>query len=487
MKKIYLLLLSVFALLNTAVAQKLSVESFALAPTDITAQTEGRKDLNGDACALVKISFVGDVLDVEGNVIKPLVKRNNETWAFMTQESRQMKVVTKDYLPLMVTFGDYGIEKLQSNRTYVLTLTKPSGSSETQQMQTLTIKYSPVTASVLVDNKFIKGSDGVANTSLPIGQHSYIIACDGYESEEGTVKLKASAPSNLQITLSKEAASTNQISQTTHPQQSQTQRPVSQTQPVSSMASSSTTSTSSNIIDSSTSGSVITIHVKDGINIEMVKVEAGSFNMGATPEMENPYDSEKPVHRVTLTNNYYIGKYEVTQALWQAVMGSNPSNFKGDDLPVEKVSWDDCQDFISKLNAMTGKRFRLPSEAEWEYAARGGNKNRGYQYSGSNTLGDVAWYYGNSGPKTHAVGTKQPNELGIYDMTGNVWEWCQDWFGSYSSSPQTNPTGAAYGSIRVCRGGSWNYSAGLCRTSYRGNNSPDDRFSYLGLRLVLSE
>ena len=248
MKKLYLILLSVFALLNTAVAQKLSVESFVLAPTDITAQTEGRKDLNGDACALVKISFVGDVLDVEGNVIKPLVKRNNETWAFMTQESRQMKVVTKDYLPLMVTFGDYGIDKLQGNRTYVLTLAKPSGASETQQMQTLTIRYSPVAASVLVDNKFIKGSDGVANTSLPIGQHSYIIACDGYESEEGTVKLKASAPSNLQITLSKEAASTNQISQTTHPQQSQTQRPVSQTQPVSSTASLSTSSTSLNAV-----------------------------------------------------------------------------------------------------------------------------------------------------------------------------------------------------------------------------------------------
>ena len=426
MKKLYLIILSVFAFLNTAMAQELTVKSFVLAPTDITAQTEGRKDLNGDACALVKLSFVGDVADVEGNVIKPLVKRNNETWAFMTQESRQMKVVTKDYLPLMVTFGDYGIEKLQSNRTYVLTLTKPSGASETQQMQTLTIKYSPVAASVLVDNKFIKGSDGVANTSLPIGQHSYIIACDGYESEEGMVKLKASVPSNLQITLSKEIASMNQTSKTAIPQQAQPQQPVAQPQPVSSMASSSTSGASSNMVGSSTSGSVITIPVKDGISIEMVKVEAGSFNMGATPEMKSPYKDEKPVHRVTMTNDYYIGRYEVTQALWQAVMGSNPSKFKGDDLPVETVNWGDCQDFISKLNAMTDKRFRLPTEAEWEYAARGGKKSRGYKYSGSKTLGDVAWYEGNSGSKTHAVGTKQPNELGIYDMTGNVYEWCQD-------------------------------------------------------------
>ena len=487
MKKLYLILLSVFALLNTAVAQKLSVESFVLAPTDITAQTEGRKDLNGDACALVKISFVGDVADVEGNVIKPLVKRNNETWAFMTQESRQMKVITKDYLPLMVTFGDYGIEKLQSNRTYVLTLTKPSGASETQQMQTLTIKYSPITASVLVDNKFIKGSNGVAKTSLPIGQHSYIIACDGYESEEGMVKLKPTAPSNLQITLSKEVASASQSSPAALPQQSQPQQPIEQKPSVASVASPTTMSSSSNMVGSSESGSVIIIPVKNGINIEMVKVEAGSFNMGATPEMRSPYKDEKPAHRVTMTNDYYIGKYEVTQALWQAVMGSNPSKFKGDDLPVEMVSWGDCQDFISKLNAMTGKHFRLPTESEWEYAARGGKKSRGYQYSGSKTLGDVAWYDGNSGSKTHAVGTKQPNELGIYDMAGNVWEWCQDWKGSYSSSPQANPTGAVGGSYRVIRGGNWRDSARGCRSSGRFGLTPGYRDFSLGLRLVLSE
>ena len=487
MKKLYLIILSVFALLNTAVAQELMVKSFVLAPTDITAQTEGRKDLNGDACALVKISFVGDVADVEGNVIKPLVRRNNETWAFMTQESRQMKVVTKDYLPLMVTFGDYGIEKLQGNRTYVLTLTKPSGASETQQMQTLTIKYSPIAASVLVDNKFIKGSNGVAKTSLPIGQHSFVVACDGYESEEGTVKLKSSAPSNLQVTLSKEVASASQSSQTPLPQQPQTQRPIEQVQAVASMESPSTSSASTNIVDSSESGSVITIPVKDGICIEMVKVEAGSFDMGATPEMQNPDEDEKPVHRVTLTNNYYIGKYEVTQALWKTVMGNKSSRFKGDNLPVEKVSWNNCQKFISKLNKLTGKSFRLPTEAEWEFAARGGKKSRGYQYSGSNALGDVAWYEGNSGSKTHAVGTKQPNKLGIYDMTGNVYEWCQDWYGSYSSSPQTNPIGAVSGSCRVYRGGCWVSSARNCRTSYRGRRTPDFRYGFLGLRLVLSE
>ena len=209
--------------------------------------------------------------------------------------------------------------------------------------------------------------------------------------------------------------------------------------------------------------------------------------MGATREMKDPYDDEKPTHKVTLTNDYYIGKYEVTQALWQAVMGNNPSNFNGDNLPVEKVSWDDCQEFISKLNKMTGKKFRLPTEAEWEYAARGGKKSRGYQYSGSNNLSDVAWYTSNSGYKTHTVGSKQANELGIYDMTGNVLEWCQDWYGKYSSFSQTNPTGATSGSNRVFRGGGWHGSAWNCRSSCRSSYSPGYRYINLGLRLILSE
>ena len=199
------------------------------------------------------------------------------------------------------------------------------------------------------------------------------------------------------------------------------------------------------------------------------------------------WKEEKPTHQVTLTNDYYIGKYEVTQALWKAVMGNNPSNFKGDNLPVEQVSWDDCQEFISKLNRITGKTFRLPTEAEWEYAARGGNKSRGYQYSGSNNLSDVAWYGGNSGDVTHAVGTKQPNELGIYDMSGNVREWCQDWKGAYSSSSQVNPTGANSGSSRVNRGGAAGNDARRCRSSCRANDVPGTHYSILGLRLSLSE
>jgi formylglycine-generating enzyme required for sulfatase activity len=233
---------------------------------------------------------------------------------------------------------------------------------------------------------------------------------------------------------------------------------------------------------SATSGKTLNIG-----DFDMVYVEGGTFTMGATSEQgSDAYSDERPTHSVTVSD-FYIGKYEVTQAQWRAVMGSNPSYFTGDNLPVKQVSWDDIQEFITKLNTMTGKTFRLPTEAEWEYAARGGNKSKGYKYSGSNTLDNVAWYTNNSGGKTHPVGQKQPNELGLYDMSGNVWEWCQDWYGSYSSSSQTNPTGPSSGSCRVLRGGSWDRNARRCRVSYRdGRTFPDYRSYDSGFRLACS-
>ncbi len=227
-----------------------------------------------------------------------------------------------------------------------------------------------------------------------------------------------------------------------------------------------------------------------GVSFTMVCVAGGTFSMGSSDS--EAASGEQPVHSVTLSG-YLIGETEVTQALWLAVMGSNPSYFKGDDLPVENVSWDDCREFIGKLNVLTGASFRLPTEAEWEYAARGGNKSVGRKYSGSDTIDEVAWYYynsyalGSSHPDygTHPVASKSPNELGLYDMSGNVWEWCQDWYGSYSSGSQTNPTGPSSGSDRVFRGGSWNHFAWYCRVSYRRYDSPGYRYNGLGLRLAL--
>ena len=221
-----------------------------------------------------------------------------------------------------------------------------------------------------------------------------------------------------------------------------------------------------------------------GVEYPMVFVEGGTFDMGATSEQgSDAWSNEEPVHEVTLSS-YHIGKYEVTQDLWEAVMGSNPSSFTGVRRPVEGVSWDDCQEFIRKLNSLTGQNFRLPTEAEWEFAARGGKSN-GYKYSGSSMIDDVAWYDDNSGYTTHNVGTKSPNELGIYDMSGNVWEWCSDWYGEYISSAQTNPKGPDSGSLRVLRGGSWGSLAGYCRVSFRFDNAPDYRYGNLGLRLCL--
>ena len=213
----------------------------------------------------------------------------------------------------------------------------------------------------------------------------------------------------------------------------------------------------------------------------MVFVKGGTFEMGSNYGSSN----EKPIHTVTV-DDFYIGKYEVTQKQWKEIMGSNPSYFKGDNLPVESVSWNDVQQFIKKLNKKTGQNYRLPTEAEWEYAARGGvetiHESSQTKYAGSNNIGDVA---SNSGSKTHTVGTKQANELGIYDMSGNVWEWCSDWYGSYSSGSQNNPQGATSGSRRVNRGGSWYYIAMICRVADRYYRSPDDRRSYMGFRLAL--
>ena len=579
-------------------AQELTVKSFKLAENDISAQTQPRKDLNDRNCALVKVQFVGVISEVEGNVVKPLMKHGNETWVYMPQGSRQLKLLTQNYLPVMVTFADYGVEKLVSNRTYVLVLVKPSAQNEPVDAggNFYALSVQPKDAKVTVDGMLQESSsDGEYSAMLPYGTHTYKVEAGGYVSKSGSFSVSSEDMDPISVSLVSALATVSVTCPTPavslyidkksvgnvpwsgslkegmhlvevkkngyHSQQktiqlSQQQKldvafgeliaiqgnlsvnykpfgadvyvdgeklgqsprvfngllvgnhqvevrkngyvtdkksvtiSEGQTASISGTLSSNTASSSNGYASSSSvssGGNEISIPVKNGITIDMVKVEAGTFMMGATSEMQNSWNDEKPVHLVTLTNDYYMGKYEVTQALWQAVMGSNPSFFKGDNLPVENLSWNDSQKFIGKLNSMTGRKFRLPTEAEWEYAARGGKKSRGYQYSGSSNISDVAWYYGNSGGKTHPVGTKQSNELGLYDMTGNVLEWCQDLYGSYVSSSQTNPSGANSGSDRVYRGGSWCFFARNCRSSCRSNFAPDFRGNSQGLRLVLSE
>ena len=216
---------------------------------------------------------------------------------------------------------------------------------------------------------------------------------------------------------------------------------------------------------------------------EMVFVEGGTFQMGS----DTFSNREKPTHTVTL-DSFYIGKYPVTQKQWRNIMGNNPARFKDcDDCPIELVSWNDVQDFLKKLNGKTGKEYRLPTEAEWEFAARGGTKTKKYIYSGSNDSHEVAWHNENAGSKTHPVGQKKPNDLGIYDMSGNVWEWCNDWYDDdyYQKSPVLNPQGPEKGDDRVVRGGFFLSGNNLvCRVSYRLRLNPSVIDSYLGFRFV---
>ena len=221
-------------------------------------------------------------------------------------------------------------------------------------------------------------------------------------------------------------------------------------------------------------------HTDSTTGMQFVPIQPGCFQMGSNVGSGD----EKPVHRVCLSA-YDIGKYEVTQAQWQKVMGSNPSHFKGSNKPVEQVSWDDVQGFIRKLNQQAERRYRLPTEAEWEYACRGGGGDQ--KYCGGNNANSVAWYDNNSGGTTYDVGQKQANELGLYDMSGNVWEWVQDWYSSdyYSNSPANNPGGpSSGGSYRVFRGGSWYSHASRLHSVYRSNYSPGIRSSHLGFRLA---
>jgi len=233
-------------------------------------------------------------------------------------------------------------------------------------------------------------------------------------------------------------------------------------------------------------------------DIEMVFVQGGTFMMGCTAEQQGDCKSnERPVHSVTVSS-FNIGKYPVTQGQWKTLMGTDIRQQRdkaglgslrgeGDNYPMYYVSWYDAQEFIRRLNAVTGKNYRLPTESEWEYAARGGARSQGYKYSGSNKLYEVGWFDDKDarGSRTRPVDSKQPNELGIYDMSGNVWEWCSDWYGAYTASPKRDPTGASSGSTRVNRGGSWARTEDECRVSSRDDDLPENRGSGLGFRIVL--
>ncbi len=355
--------------------------------------------------------------------------------------------------------GNYKVECRQQNH-------RPSTQSisvEENRPQTFTLQVpAPITGSLSVisepfgANISIDGKDYGTTpkniTDLLIGSHQVKLSKAGYNDLTQTVIVKENEFSEVKVTL-------NNVPIVTTP------------------------------VTTDEKTFMVTGHGKT-VKFKMKLVKAGTFQMGSL----TGDNDEKRVHSVTLTKDYYMGETEVTQALWYAVMGQSPTSDGskwdssygiGNDYPAYYISYEDCQQFLTKLSQMTGRNFRFPTEAEWEFAARGGTKSKGYTYAGSNTIGDVAWYSDNSGNGTHVVAGKKANELGLYDMSGNVYEWCSDWYGSYSSSAQTNPIGAVSGSGRVCRGGSWNSYAEGCRTANRSLRRPRYRYDDLGLRLAL--
>lgn len=227
-------------------------------------------------------------------------------------------------------------------------------------------------------------------------------------------------------------------------------------------------------------------YLVNGVSFTMVKVDGGSFIMGATKEQTSAERDEVPTHKVNLSD-YYIAETEVTHALWSAVMDDSIEDARVEQYPKGGLSWEDCQRFIHKLRIITGLDFRMPTEAEWEYAARGGNRSKGFKYAGSDNLDEVAWHVDNSQNVSHPVAQKQPNELGLFDMSGSLYECCSDWYGAYLSREQTNPLGAAFGTHRVYRGGSRNCYYLKCRVAYRSNNIPLASYRDLGIRLALTK
>ncbi|MCI6473530.1 MAG: SUMF1/EgtB/PvdO family nonheme iron enzyme, partial [Bacteroidales bacterium] len=486
-------------------AQEMRVKSFEYISNDLIARTEPRLDLNDKPCAVIRVGIALQGVVFDGNTIGNSVYNTGEYLVYIVNSSRQLTIRHDSFLPLTVTFADYGIERVESGNVYRLTvLTGFTSAPQQSQGNFLVLNVTPTSARVSIDNGESKAvnADGTLKVYLKNGSHTYKVEADGYLTKTGSVNMTGSrqqqnialqstkasltvktttagskiyvdedykgtdswqgelTPGTYLVEARKDGYRSSSTTVTLSKQQTETvtlpalqqifgslmvdYEPVDadvyldnrllgktpnvfsniavgkhsikiskagytdyagsviiQENQQASISGSLSKTTSSFGSLSSASGSVVPITV-NGVTFNMIRVDGGTFTMGATSEMTDPWNEEKPTHQVTLST-YYIGETEVTQGLWKAVMGKNPSRFTGDNLPVETVSWDDCQKFIDKLNSLTGKNFRLPTEAEWEFAARGGNKSRHTQYSGSSNIDDVAWYYGNSESKTHSV------------------------------------------------------------------------------------
>lgn len=423
-------------------AQTMSVVAFEQDITDNTANTPGTivYDQNGDKCALIKIETpeVGFSFDVGLLGVVKAEQRVGEIWLYVPVGVKRISVSH----PQLEKLRDYDFGlSVKKARTYLMKLKveKLNTGADVKGLGTIEVTSNPIGAEVFVDNISV-GQTPFSFSKIFPGKHRLLIRKGGYFDYETTFEIKEDEVVTINESLGKSC-------------------------------------------DIEKLQDKINITIK-GTHFSMIRVDGGTFKMGATKEQKKPQVYERPVRNVTLSN-YYIGETEVTQALWSAVMGSIPSRYSSRDMPVTLVSWEDCQRFVSKLRQLTGLNFRLPTEAEWEYAARGGRMSKNYIYSGGNNPKLIAWYKKNDG-MIHNVKTKLPNELGLYDMSGNVWEWCQDWHGKYPTNDETDPQGAEIGETKVYRGGGINDDFYL-RVSCRINQSPIFKNETVGLRLALTD
>ena len=609
-KKLYALILLLLCL-QTLSAQEMLVTDFKMSQGDITASTSPRLDTNGDACALLVVHCSDEITGVEGNYVGDVVNKGFEKRIYMSPGSKQIKILFKNHLPLVLLFVDYNINSLESKYTYVLTLVEnTSGPTTYTGNQYLVMNIFPKQASAYIDGNPEKISDeGALLKYLPYGDHTYRVDAPGYKGQSGDftivkdrktaidVKLQSvmatlsvtcpTPQSHLFINNSErgtdswkgqmiagsymlEARKEGYRSQSksvtlSESEQREVEIPALQAivgsinvgyspanaevyidgtkvgtspdifrdimvgshhveirksgyesaqlnvmvkenavsdvngslkqrvvaSPSSSSSSSSSNSGGYSSLSSSSGSSSILPFTVNGVTFKMVKVDGGTFTMGATNEQaSDAFDNEKPAHSVTLSS-YYIGQTEVTQALWTAVMKTNPSFNKGENKPVDNVSYHDCQIFIIKLNNITNLHFSLPTEEQWEYAARGGNKSHGYVYSGGNNISEVAWI-NNDGEDSinigsHVVASFRPNELGIYDMSGNISEWCQNKYVLYNSFPKMQKIGNTSSSmIYPLRGGCFKHLPLICRVSCRCYGKPLGHNRTNGFRIVLN-
>jgi formylglycine-generating enzyme required for sulfatase activity len=496
-------MLAILLIVSPITAQEIIVNSFSERIGDLSASKQIRMDNNGILCALVKVLVHESDVQFEPNVIGNIPHIENEYWVYLPAGSKHLKVRHPNYLTTDVLFEDYGVKTLVSGITYELELDLPAASSS-ELYGGLNITTKPDMSNVYIDG--VAMGDTPLFLQQPIGEHKLLITHENYEDLETTILIDVDQISEIAGTLHPKA----NVKLWCNAMDAQVyvdgvlKGSLSNNSFLISYGHHTIVLKDENYFDYTTDIEVtsttklftFTMRAKNrapktftvkGVSFKMIQVDGGTYIMGI------PKDNIKK-RQVTLSN-YYIGETEVTQELWQAVMGNNPSSFNGANRPVDNISWYDCQTFIKKLNILTGQNFRLPTEAEWEYAARGGNNSRGYQYAGSDNLNGIAWYDRNSGNQTHNVKGKLPNEIGLYDMSGNVWEWCQDWREFFSDQfddedliPVLNPVVDIRPSggevVRVYRGGSYNTSREYCPSVNRMNPSAMNNIGR-GLRLAL--